>query len=346
MRFGPLPLHEAVGATVAHAVHVGSVTVKKGEVLTATQAGILEAQGIRDIVVARLGPEDVDENEAARRIAHALAGAELTIERAFTGRANLFARANGVLSVNADRIDGLNAVDESLTVATLPAMRAVTAGEMVATVKVIPFAVPTGVLAQALALAAEPALAVRPFQPLRVGVLSTVLPGLKPSVVRKTVQNLADRLAPAAAAIVMDEALPHDAGALAKRLAAAAALCDIVVVFGASAITDRRDVIPTALVEAGGVLEHFGMPVDPGNLLLLGRLEKAAVIGAPGCARSPKENGFDWVLQRLLAGIPVTRQDIQRLGVGGLLLEIGARPQLRTSAPPTAPVSKHESSAA
>ena len=332
MKFGPVPLAEAVGATVVHAVHVGPVTLKKGEVVTPAHVELLATRGLRELVVARLEAEDVGENVAAGRLAAMLGGAEVTVERAFTGRANLFARCNGVLSVDAVRIDRLNGVDESLTVATLPPFRAVTAGEMVATVKIIPFAVERPVLDRAIDLLAQPVVDVRPYRPLRVGIISTVLPGLKPTVVRKTVQHLADRLAPAAAPIVLDEALPHDAGALAPRIAHAAGSCDLVVVFGASAITDRRDIIPAALVAAGGIVEQFGMPVDPGNLLLLGRLGSTPVIGAPGCARSPKENGFDWVLQRLLAGIPVTRADIQRLGVGGLLMEIVTRPQPRGEA--------------
>jgi molybdenum cofactor cytidylyltransferase len=103
-----------------------------------------------------------------------------------------------------------------------------------------------------------------------------------------------------------------------------------MIVFGASAITDRRDVIPAALQEAGGTIEQYGMPVEPGNLLLIGQIAGKAFLGAPGCARSPKENGFDWVLQRMLADIPVTAADIRRMGSGGLLMEIVTRPQPRS----------------
>jgi molybdenum cofactor cytidylyltransferase len=103
----------------------------------------------------------------------------------------------------------------------------------------------------------------------------------------------------------------------------------MAIVFGASAIADRRDVIPAALEAIGGRVEHFGMPVDPGNLLMIGSVGATPVLGAPGCARSPKENGFDWVLMRLLAGLPVQREDITGLGVGGLLMEIVTRPQPR-----------------
>jgi molybdenum cofactor cytidylyltransferase len=106
-------------------------------------------------------------------------------------------------------------------------------------------------------------------------------------------------------------------------------------VFGASAIADRRDVIPAALESIGGRIAHFGMPVDPGNLLMIGDADGHPVLGAPGCARSPKENGFDWVLMRLLADLPVEREDITGFGVGGLLMEIVTRPQPREEHPPT-----------
>jgi molybdenum cofactor cytidylyltransferase len=104
---------------------------------------------------------------------------------------------------------------------------------------------------------------------------------------------------------------------------------ELVIVFGASAIADRRDVIPAAIAGIGGTIEHFGMPVDPGNLLLIGSARGVSVLGAPGCARSPVENGFDWVLMRLLAGLKVTRADLMGMGVGGLLMEIVTRPQPR-----------------
>jgi molybdenum cofactor cytidylyltransferase len=122
----------------------------------------------------------------------------------------------------------------------------------------------------------------------------------------------------------------HDAGAVADALREAdAAGADLLFVFGASAITDRRDVIPAGIERAGGRVLHFGMPVDPGNLLLLGQLNGKPVVGLPSCARSPKVNGFDFVLQRLFAGLPVEREDIMRMGVGGLLQEIPTRPQPR-----------------
>ena len=129
--------------------------------------------------------------------------------------------------------------------------------------------------------------------------------------------------------------MPHEQGALAKAIdEVLKAGAELVVVFGASAIADRRDVIPAAVEAVGGRIEHFGMPVDPGNLMLIGQARGQPMLGAPGCARSPKENGFDWVLMRLLAGLPVSREDVTGMGVGGLLMEIVTRPQPRAEPEP------------
>jgi molybdenum cofactor cytidylyltransferase len=161
-------------------------------------------------------------------------------------------------------------------------------------------------------------------------VVSTLLPGLSPKVVEKTLKVTTERLAPAGATIVAERRVPHEQAALAKAMdEVVRAGAQMVIVFGASAIADRRDVIPAALEAIGGRVEHFGMPVDPGNLMLIGSLRAMPMLGAPGCARSPKENGFDWVLMRLLAGLPVSREDITGMGVGGLLMEIVTRPQPR-----------------
>jgi molybdenum cofactor cytidylyltransferase len=107
---------------------------------------------------------------------------------------------------------------------------------------------------------------------------------------------------------------------------------DVILVAAASATVDRCDVVPAAIVAIGGAIDHFGMPVDPGNLLVLARVGAVTVIILPGCARSPKVNGFDWVLQRLAAGLPIGRKEIMAMGVGGLLSDTPARPLPRDAA--------------
>lgn len=330
MKFGPVPLADAEGAILAHSLRMDAISLKKGDVLTRAHLSALEQAGLRQIVVARLETGDVSEDQAAAQIAKAIGGENLRIDEAFTGRANLFAKCNGVLLAEPAHVDVLNGVDEQLTLATLPHHRAVVEGEMVATVKVIPFAVSASIVDQAIGCVPQGVLRIAPYQPKRIAVISTLLPGLKPSTVEKTLRVMAERIAPAGAKIVADERVPHDIPALVDAIRKHIDACDLMIVFGASAITDRRDVIPTALMDAGGAISQFGMPVDPGNLLLVGSLGAKPFLGAPGCARSPKENGFDWVLQRLLADLPVTAQDIRRMGSGGLLMEIVSRPQPRS----------------
>jgi molybdenum cofactor cytidylyltransferase len=204
-------------------------------------------------------------------------------------------------------------------------------------VKIIPFAVAATARDKAVAEAkkAKPVIRAAPYKVRKIGIVSTLLPGLSPKVVEKTLKITATRIAPAGASIVAERRVPHDQAALARAIDdVLKAGAELVIVFGASAIADRRDVIPMAVEAVGGAIEHFGMPVDPGNLMLIGRLRGTAIVGAPGCARSPKENGFDWVLMRLLAGLPVTRDDITGMGVGGLLMEIVTRPQPRTEPAP------------
>jgi molybdenum cofactor cytidylyltransferase len=333
MKFGAVPIANALGATAVHSIRQDGFVLKKGSVIGHAEIAALTAAGIAEVVVARMDQGDIGEDEAAARIASALGGEAVNVDRAFTGRCNLFAASAGVLVVDKPAIDAINRIDEAVTFATLPAFKPVVAGEMIGTVKIIPFAVREQSLAAALDIAAgeKPLVRIAPYRVKKVGIVSTLLPGLSAKVIDKTLRITQERLAPAGAKIVAERRVPHAqpalAGAIADVLRDGA---ELVIVFGASAIADRRDVIPAAIEAAGGRIEHFGMPVDPGNLILIGQLGGKTLLGAPGCARSPKENGFDWVLMRLLAGLPVTRADITGMGVGGLLMEIVTRPQPRS----------------
>ena len=332
MKFGPVPIADAIGATAVHSIRQGDFVLKKGTRIGPSEIAALKAVGIKEITVACLDAGDVPEDQAAAEIAEGIKGEGLRADQAFTGRCNLFAENAGVLVVDKNAVDALNRIDEAITVATLPAYKPVVDGEMIATVKIIPFAVPRVARDRAVAAAAQakPVIRVAPYRLRKIGVVSTLLPGLSPKVIEKTLKITAARIAPAGAEIIAERRVPHEQGALSRTIdELLKAGAEIVIVFGASAIADRRDVIPAAVEAVGGQIEHFGMPVDPGNLMLVGNARGHPVLGAPGCARSPKENGFDWILMRLLAGLPVTRADITGMGVGGLLMEIVTRPQPR-----------------
>jgi len=332
--FGRVPLADALGAVLAHTQRLPGSVLRKGSVLDAGAIEALQGAGIHDVIAARLEPGDVAEDAAAHRLAQALLTPSLTASRASTGRVNLIAATPGLLRVDRAGLDAVNAVHEALTVGTLPDSAGVAAREMVATIKIIPFAVPEDVLAQAEDLARQrPVLQLHPFRPLRVGLVMTSLPGMKHSILAGTAEATAARVAGLSGTMLPPLECAHAEAPIAAALRELMSQdADVLLVAGASAVVDRRDVGPAGIVAAGGEILHFGMPVDPGNLICLGRIGERPALVLPGCARSPKLNGIDWVLSRLFAGLQVDGAVIAGMGLGGLLKDAGARPLHRAKA--------------
>ncbi len=332
MIFGAVAVAQAAGAVLAHTHRLPGRVLKKGSVLDPAALDALLAAGVTEVIAARLEPGDEAEDAAARRLANALLGPGLRATRAATGRVNLEAVEAGLLRVDARQIDALNAVDEAVTVATLADATAVTPGEMLATIKIIPFAVSGAVLDRAIA-AGRRAMAVHPWLPRRVGLVLTTLPGLKPSVIAGTITATADRIAGVGGTLLPPLECAHRTDAIAAALHSLLDQgAELLLVAGASAVVDRRDVGPAGIVAAGGVIDHFGMPVDPGNLICLGRIGDVPALVLPGCARSPALNGIDLVLRRLAAGLPVIGATVAGMGVGGLLKDVTPRPLPRARA--------------
>ena len=337
MRFGDTPIDEAAGAILGHSWRSGGINFSKGRRLSADDVGKLKAAGVATVVAARLDSDDVHEDEAAATVAKALAGEGIEVTAPFTGRCNHFARGSGLAIVDHARIDALNELDESVTVATLPPFARVEPRQMVATVKIIPYGAPKSAVARAVEVAHSanrPLISVAPFHAMRAGLVQTRLPGTRDKVLDKALGTTTKRLTSLGSMLSGERRVAHDAAAIAGALKELKAEgCDLFLIAGASAIVDRHDVVPLGIAEAGGTVHHFGMPVDPGNLLLTAELDGKPVLGLPGCAKSPKYNGFDMVLERLAAGLTVGRAEIVRMGAGGLLAEIASRPQPRDDEP-------------
>ncbi len=336
-----MPLHEAEGCVLAHTIRLHGRVLHKGSILDAGATAALGAAGYGRIIAARLDPGDVAEDEAAWRLAQALLAPEacrnLAPGRPATGRVNLAASCFGLFRADPARIDAMNAVHEAITIATLPDATPVSPGELVATVKIIPFAVPGAALARALRLATDmAALRLPGFRPLRTGLIMTQLPGTKPSVLASTARVTRERIERLGGTLLPPITVPHDTTSVAGALRTLLPEAELVLIAGASAVMDRNDVAPAAIVAAGGasggMIEHFGMPVDPGNLICVGSAGGIPALVLPGCARSPKLNGIDFVLHRLFAGEPAGGAEITRMGVGGLLKEFSTRPMPRQGA--------------
>ena len=339
MRFGAIPVDEAEGAILAHSRRVGSRVLKKGRVLSAEDLALLRNGGVAEVIAARLEPDDVSEDAAAGAVAAASQGGALTMSAAFTGRCNLVAEAAGVVVYDAARLAALNSINEAITLSAVPVHDLVRPGQLVATIKIIPFAAARDAVDACVEAAGSgmPLFHVAPLRPRPVGLVQTQLEGTKTSVLDKTLAVTTGRLTELGCELAREIRCAHDVVTLAGAIASLRQEgCGLILVNGASAIVDRRDVMPAAVEAAGGRVVHFGMPVDPGNLILVATFDGIPVLGLPGCARSPKLNGFDWVLRRLLADQPVGPGEIMAMGAGGLLKEIPSRPLPRAEAPGTA----------
>jgi molybdenum cofactor cytidylyltransferase len=337
VKFGKILISEAEGALLAHSLRIDGGVLKKGRPLTADDIARLGETGMEHVVAARLETGDIGEDEAARQIAEAAASdASLRLGTAGTGRVNIFAAKQGLLDYDLASLDAVNRIDEAVTIATLPVHGEVAPGQMVATIKIIPYAVAGDVLARCL-VAGRDLLRIAAYAPKRVALVQTTLPGFRKPLLEKGRTVTAARLAALGSPLEAAPRCEHTEDEISRNLLRLRDDgFDIALVLGASAITDRRDVIPAAIEAAGGRIEQLGMPVDPGNLTLLARLGRMWVLGLPGSARSPRLHGSDWILQRLVADIPVTAANIRAMGAGGLLKEIPGRPMPRAEASPIA----------
>jgi len=342
MKFGPARLaDDLAGAILAHSLKSTDRVVPKGAVLDTDLIAALRRAGHETVTIARLEPGDVPEAEAARRLGAHFACAGLRVAAPVHGRVNVFAGQAGLFRLDAAAIDALNALDEAIALGTLPDAVPVADGDMLATLKIIPFAIAGAVMERAEALLARGGLMrIEPFRPLRVGLVLSRLPQLKDAAIRNTIEATRRRVMARGGILLDPIETPHQTDpirtAIADLLAAGA---ELVLIAGASAVTDRADVAPAAIVAAGGRIDRFGMPVDPGNLLCFGTIGAVPAIVLPGCARSPAQNGIDFVLDRVFAGEALDDAMIAGMGVGGLLKDFAPRPAPRVPRParPAAP---------
>jgi molybdenum cofactor cytidylyltransferase len=329
MRLETLPLAQAAGHILCHNLPdaQGRKAFTKGRVVRPEDLPRLEALGLSTVRVAVLDPGDVHEDEAAARLAAAVAGPGVSATQPRTGRVNLRAEHAGPLEVDVAALLTINEVD-GLTVATLPDHTLARPGLTLATIKVIPFAVPEADLArvEAAGRAAGGVLRVRPLLVRSVGVILVSSPAARLRVERGVYPAIEGRVRELGGAVLATRFVPPDEGAVAAAVAELRAMgAELIISAGETSVVDLEDVTPRGIRLAGGRVEHYGAPVEPGNLLLLAYLDGAQseaplpVLGAPGCVRSRDANIVDLLLPRLMAGERVRKRDIVALGHGGLL---------------------------
>jgi molybdopterin biosynthesis enzyme len=318
-----LPPDQALGHILRHnlADQHGRKALAKGHRLTPEDLPRLRALGGDQVRVAVLEPGDVHEDEAARRLAAAVCGPGVVARPPAASRVNLLAEADGVVRVDAAALREINEID-GLAIATLPSHALARARKRVATIKIIPFAVHERDLARAESIgrASQGVVTLRPLRRIDVGVILVGSAAARERIERGVYPAIESRVVELGSAVLGARYVEANERAIAAAVAELrAAGAQLLIIAGETSIMDRDDVTPQAIRLAGGQIEHYGAPVEPGNLLLLGYLDALPVLGAPGCVRSRDINIVDLLLPRLLSGERVTRGDIVELGHGGLL---------------------------
>ncbi|AHJ69293.1 NTP transferase domain-containing protein [Granulibacter bethesdensis] len=335
MKFGRFPPLEATGAVLAHTHRLPDAVLRKGTVLTSDHIALLCRHGVSEIFCARLEAGDIPENEAAHRIGILLEGNGLKAGRAATGRVNLRATAYGLIDIEPIVIDRLNRLHPGMTVATVPERHVLRPRDIAATIKIIPFAVPDAALRQAeILLQGRLPLQLHPFRMLRVGLIITTMPGTPQTFYSLVETATRHRIESLGGCLLPPVQVPHEETEIARAVELLTdEAVDVLLVAGASAVVDREDVAPAAVVLAGGEVVHFGMPVDPGNLLCLCRIGSMPVVIMPGCARKRDLNGVDHILRRIFAGLETGPEHIMAMGVGGLVGTTSSIPDLDEMTP-------------
>jgi hypothetical protein len=301
-------------------VHDLGPDLRKGSVLEARHLERVRQSG--EVHVVELEPGDLHEDEAAGRLAAALAGPGLEPRPPVQSQARLVARQRGLVRVRSEVVDAINSLG-SISVFTLMDGQAVGEDEEVAGCKVTPVAVPGSLIEAAERLCRDegPVVELLAFRPLKTYVVATER--LKPKARELFRQAVTAKLGWYGAEVlaVREVARTSESVASAYREAVEGG-ADLVLFAGASAI-DPLDPAYAELAQAGGELLQLGAPMHPGSMLWLGRLGTAAVVGVASCAGFGRNSSLDLLLPFVFAYGRADAGDLLRLGHGGLI-EAGA----------------------
>ena len=327
MKFGMEKTEHAAGGILAHSLVCGKERFRKGKLLDEKDVSKLIRYGYDHVAVARLEDHDTEENLAATRVAeniHFIAEPEnFKKSTAFTGRVNIFARSTGIVIFDEESLIKANAIDNMITIATVPNYSQVSKGFIVATVKIISYGVMTLKLEKVASLVTGTIRLKKPKYSSAHLITTKISRGTSD----KALSAIKKRTDILGLSFTVNKDIPHNEGNLKEAIDDSTS--DVILILTASATSDISDVAPMAVKSLGGNILRFGIPVDPGNLLFLGMLSEKPIIGLPGCAKSPAINGADWVISRVVCGHIPGEREFASMGVGGLLKENSSRPMPR-----------------
>jgi molybdopterin biosynthesis enzyme len=297
------------------------VGFKKGHVVQPEDLPELLKIGKQYIFVLELSAGRLHEDDAARRIAHAICGDALTFTEPSEGKINIVTTYAGLLKIDARRLLRINKMRD-IIVSTLKTNFPCAAGQLVAATRIIPLTIASRKIERLEQIAAPgPAvIQVLPYRPLKVGAIITgteIYEGLIPDGFDSQVKGIVNRFG---ADVIRKILTPDDPAAIADAVRNLIDLgCDLLITTGGLSV-DPDDVTRKGIVKAGARMIVYGAPVLPGAMFLYARLQDVPILGLPACVYYHGTTIFNLVLPRILAGEDLTPNDVAALGHGGLCL--------------------------
>lgn len=316
-------VQDAIGMTLCHDITAmvdgfKGAAFKRGHVITQEDIPKLLDIGKQHVFIWEENADEIHEEDAARRLSQMTNVNGAHYGNISEGKIQLFADQDGMFRVDKALLAAVNRIGD-ITITTLPDHYPVKAGDRLASMRIVPLVTEERQIAEAEALCAGKQLYdLRPFKPLKVGIIITgseIYHGrIKDKFERVARAKLAHYPAEILGVHVCDDELDMIVGAGRTLLAEGAEL----LIFSGGMSVDPDDLTPSAIREMGAEIVSYGVPSQPGNMTLVAYLDQAALLGVPGAAISRPTTMFDVLLPQIFCGDPLTKDDLIRLGEGGL----------------------------
>ncbi len=319
MKFKKITTLRAKGQQLGHNIQLANKVLRKGVILNKSLIELLVKSDISEVYTFKKNKDDIDENVAAKRIATHISSKDLYIDIPNNGRADIYARKGGMLIINKKALIKVNVKFSNLAICSLKSYSIIQKGQLVGNVKVLPYAISKKEIKKLISNISNSSM----FSFKRVNVKKVGLIVSKENTEQKKlkiVNSLESRLNAFNLKINIVREASHKVEDLTneiKKILHKNSI-DLLLIYGSTSIADKNDVIPYSIKQLKGKIVSFGLPTDPGNLALIANIDKTKIIGVPGCASSPKRNGFDIILERLCYGIKIDMNIIAEISEGGL----------------------------
>ena len=330
MFFGKVKTELSLGGILSSSIEIyknkNKIKISKGTVINKNLLDLLLLNKVEHIKCAKLDDDEIDENLSVHEISKKIIASKksnIIIQDPKNGRCNLVSSVDGILTFQPNQLFSINSVTNDIGIASLKAFSKVKKNQIVASIKAIPFGIKKNNLQNIINVCQE-CFKILPFQKKNIHLIQTTNQNTRAKILEKTLEVTKERLSSCGNKKIVEKKCSHEIKSICEQLKKSVNEgADIVLIFGTSAISDINDIIPQSILEINGTILRLGMPVEPGNLILLAEIKISkkhiSIIGMPGCARSKKENGVDWILWRKLCDLKISSDDINHMGNGGLL---------------------------